>query len=1254
MTIFYTVGEEIYSPSEYKRSLESSWRQAINGAGEISDHEATRLYSVSATAFACINFRANTLSQIPISVKNSRHRDLPGDWHPLDFFISNSPELLWHAEVAMNIWGAAYFKKVPNDHGFLTGLQWLHPEDVDPEYDYNTGKILFYRYQYSILQPEQLVHIPAWNPNRQASGKSPFEVAISPVATEANIIRFASSFFFNGARPDGMLIAKTVVDDATLDKARADWKAFKGATNAHKTFVSSGDWVWQPITNVPEGLAMVDLKAEVRRDICVTFEVNPALIGAGDVSDPLSANSTRESIKRSHIQDVTLPRLNYILDKLNTQWAWRDFTEKKLYTLVPDLKKVPALSNLTADRITSASQMLASPGLADYNEARELIGLEPRERFYLQTPPDPLLAMFDRGAMTINELREAQGWEPFFGANGDVVIISNTPVPVDKINEFASLLAEHGSMPSPQPPGFPAFQLARSLITKPEHPGKDETEVPANVSTTHFPVIPQLGAGTPLRSARTSGALSIYSPLPGAQVIKYAKRSIATELAQQDIVDIDWLEDIYWHVPIITSTGSISAADAGSIIRELSLDEAFRVSLRMKHAEIVDGTLIIRFHPSQFFRVLRASIFVSMADFGISEQDEDAYLVLGFTTLEDTLSLPPFIELDWPVTLNDYTLAYDGVEIHTWTARAASGAQVRELRNWKTKVDRKGPKAVFSPVTLQDTPVARALDWGLRSNLPSAALFDNAFKYLRGVDFSNPEEAATPDEYAQYWDRYDQISAELGTDWFGYMQYIWSKTEGRVSGGFSADQIEDILEQAEDALASEWVGTMDAPGPLLQLTLAGMAAGNQALINNIPADYRSIIRATVVESGWDEMSQEAFDFAQQYSYQLIRGLNATTRQQVQRAVSAWVESDQPLTELQRSLNAIFNNPERARVIAQTESARVYNKGAQQRWLDVGVKRAIWITVRDERVCPVCEPRDGSVGIIGEGWNGRDQPAHPRCRCFSRPDISSVGEEVKPGEGQTPLEQGYDETSIEIERPEVEEINVEELAAQIAATYRPSSLRGVSEYSVSRQPVVLPSVTGEDTILRQMFDENPEASSTPAVVTRGQLDALISGRGWTEVYRGVTSEDHAEQYRTGDVYGSRGAFGNGTYVAAVSGGRTVDDVIRSVTPYAGSGGAIIRMAVNPNARVISLNELRVLYRQRVLEIQYRAQGADPGLQRRAANEIQVISDLGRLALAEGYDAIKVDYTNEYIILNRTAVAVDSGNYLRGVDNAESPR
>lgn len=51
---------------------------------------------------------------------------------------------------------------------------------------------------------------------------------------------------------------------------------------------------------------------------------------------------------------------------------------------------------------------------------------------------------------------------------------------------------------------------------------------------------------------------------------------------------------------------------------------------------------------------------------------------------------------------------------------------------------------------------------------------------------------------------------------------------------------------------------------------------------------------------------------------------------------------------------------------------------------------VWFTQLDERVCPVCAPRHGS--IEGDMWTSAP-PAHPRCRCYLGYRVRNNGQQV---------------------------------------------------------------------------------------------------------------------------------------------------------------------------------------------------------------------------------------------------------------------
>ncbi|MCK7511741.1 MAG: minor capsid protein [Desulfobacterales bacterium] len=70
---------------------------------------------------------------------------------------------------------------------------------------------------------------------------------------------------------------------------------------------------------------------------------------------------------------------------------------------------------------------------------------------------------------------------------------------------------------------------------------------------------------------------------------------------------------------------------------------------------------------------------------------------------------------------------------------------------------------------------------------------------------------------------------------------------------------------------------------------------------------------------------------------------------------------------------------RMEVIARTEVLRAHNQGRLKFHDQVGVRKLEWMTMEDERVCPVCGPLDGKVFDTNRF---PQQPAHPNCRCTS--------------------------------------------------------------------------------------------------------------------------------------------------------------------------------------------------------------------------------------------------------------------------------
>ena len=130
---------------------------------------------------------------------------------------------------------------------------------------------------------------------------------------------------------------------------------------------------------------------------------------------------------------------------------------------------------------------------------------------------------------------------------------------------------------------------------------------------------------------------------------------------------------------------------------------------------------------------------------------------------------------------------------------------------------------------------------------------------------------------------------------------------------------------------------------------------------------------------WGTVNTAASEWAASASFDLIRGLNETSRRAVQQAVSRFFTDQQTIGDLREQLTGVFG-PVRADMIASTEVTRAAVEGERALIRDLerqGVQFVpTWRTSEDERVCPLCGPRADQAIM-----DGQYPPIHPRCRCW---------------------------------------------------------------------------------------------------------------------------------------------------------------------------------------------------------------------------------------------------------------------------------
>lgn len=161
----------------------------------------------------------------------------------------------------------------------------------------------------------------------------------------------------------------------------------------------------------------------------------------------------------------------------------------------------------------------------------------------------------------------------------------------------------------------------------------------------------------------------------------------------------------------------------------------------------------------------------------------------------------------------------------------------------------------------------------------------------------------------------------------------------------------------------------------------------------------AVIPTFTIGVDWALVNTGAIEWAQQYSFDLIRGLTDTTRLGVQTAIESFYQQPTTLQQLIDKLSPYFG-PVRAEMIAITEVTRASVMGEDGVVNQIlkdnpGMERVDrWYTYADDRVCEICGPmhnitttkydeKNGSVWIHPEMGTDISIPAHPRCRCWKR-------------------------------------------------------------------------------------------------------------------------------------------------------------------------------------------------------------------------------------------------------------------------------
>lgn len=370
---------------------------------------AEEAYTRNPVAFKCIREIATSAAQAVLVVKERRGSDLmEAPTSPLAQLLKRpnpGQGLATFLEATTSFYylsGNAYLEGVK---GVLTNppreLYTLRPDRMSIDLNQVSATIRGYTYKVGSgektwkLEDDLIRHIKSFHPTNDWYGLSPIEPAAYDIDIHNTTLQWNKALLDNGAKPSGALVyaPKRDVDPSTLGeeqyvrlKQEVEEK-FAGKVNAGKPMLLDGGLMWVPFSFSPAEMDYENSKNSTARDIAMAMGVPAQLLG-------IPGDNTYNNMAEARLalwEQTVLPWLGLLISELNA-WLAPQFGD---FVIELDEDQIPALA---IKRQAQWDKVAGAPHL------------------------------------TLNEKREATGYEPL-GQGGDDVLVAANLVPVGSVDD---------------------------------------------------------------------------------------------------------------------------------------------------------------------------------------------------------------------------------------------------------------------------------------------------------------------------------------------------------------------------------------------------------------------------------------------------------------------------------------------------------------------------------------------------------------------------------------------------------------------------------------------------------------------------------------------------------------------------------------------------------------------------------------------------------------------------------------------------
>lgn len=406
------------SKAEIKRDLTSEKAELpslLSGPGVLSGlipptrKEAEYLKAAVGWVYACAAVIADEIAGIKIRLYRNKINGEVEEVlkHPAIDIIQRANNFttkfdhFWLTTQYLELTGEAPWFVEMNGRNEPEQLLLLRPDLIEVIKGKQEGDIIA-GYTYTVngqkipLTAEEIVFIKYPDPNRQFRGAGPLAAATRTVDLEEFSEEYNRKFFYNSARPDGVLSTEQKLNPEQLAKMEKKLlQKYKGIGNAHKTLILEKGLKWETMGISQRDMEFIGQANFSRDKILGIFRVPRTVLGITDDVNRANAEATDYVFAKRTIK----PKMERIIQQLN------EF-------LLPKFK---GTENMFYD--------FDNPVPED-NTAR----LENQK------------AGLQYGWLTINEARALDGYEPVEGGDEVRVPLSNTPLAeaddIPEINAF--------------------------------------------------------------------------------------------------------------------------------------------------------------------------------------------------------------------------------------------------------------------------------------------------------------------------------------------------------------------------------------------------------------------------------------------------------------------------------------------------------------------------------------------------------------------------------------------------------------------------------------------------------------------------------------------------------------------------------------------------------------------------------------------------------------------------------------------------